>query len=299
MPRAWFRSLALAFVTVLLVVASLVTLQPPLFGTVLDPLRAVLPLSLSAAPPGANRVETAWRRAQAAGSFRVRADIEQTLLPRATPQMIGQQGQRIVMRAEGAVHLPDQSMLQLWVEGGGTKQPPVTLVHQAEQTFIQKGDEVKPVADSPTRAAAPGGDYLAWLAIADNVQPLEATTAAGQSFTRYSFEVTGTRLAETMREQMEEAMRRSGDLPDGVRLAPATDVARLNARGEIWIDENGLPRRQILDTSLPGASDDYDVSAHITMDYRDFGKVAELPRAVQGSDGGADIARLWILLGNG
>ena len=92
-------------------------------------------------PSPAAALRQAWEAASAGGrgSYRFSSDIEQTLLPRARAENIGKSDQRIDMRAEGAVRLPDQAQLRLSFEGApGTA--PVGLVQDGSRTYIQAGD---------------------------------------------------------------------------------------------------------------------------------------------------------------
>jgi hypothetical protein len=57
---------------------------------------------LLATPSAAHQaLRDARAQAEAAGSYQLRADMEQTLIPRAIPAMIGKQDERFDMRAEG------------------------------------------------------------------------------------------------------------------------------------------------------------------------------------------------------
>ncbi|MCB0206092.1 MAG: thrombospondin type 3 repeat-containing protein, partial [Anaerolineae bacterium] len=41
--------------------------------------------------------------------------------------------------------------------------------------------------------------------------------------------------------------------------------------GELWVDSNGLPRRQIMDLHLPGVSAGYDAQMHLSVDFSRYG----------------------------
>ena len=62
-------------------------------------------------------LEEAWERARDVGAYRFTADAEQTLIPRPLPSMIGQTDERVDLRIEGEVALPDHARLQLRFEG--------------------------------------------------------------------------------------------------------------------------------------------------------------------------------------
>jgi hypothetical protein len=69
--------------------------------------------------------------------------------------------------------------------------------------------------------------------------------------------------------------------------------AAVGGRGELWVDAAGMPRRQLLDLTLPQAGQGYAAQAHVAVELGDFGRVASLPRPVQGADG------RWRLEGDG
>ena len=114
-------------------------------------------------------LEQARQRVLEAGSYRFTADIEQTLIPRPLPGMIGQTDQRVDMRIEGEVALPDHARLELRLEGAGLDIPPLELIQDGGEMFLLKDGEKRPV-ENPTGLSAPTGNYLSYLAAAENVQ---------------------------------------------------------------------------------------------------------------------------------
>ena len=56
--------------------------------------------------------EAAWKRAREASAYHFTTDVEQTLIPRPLPSMIGQTDERVDMRIEGKVTLPDQARME-------------------------------------------------------------------------------------------------------------------------------------------------------------------------------------------
>lgn len=230
----------------------------------------VYPTARSAAQP--NGLEEAWERAHEAGAYRFIADAEQTFIPRPVPSMIGQADRRVDMRMEGEVTLPDYARLTLLLEGGGMDTPSLELVQDGAETFLVKGGERVPV-ENPLGAVAPVVDYMGYLAAAENVQLLDdPTEEGGKGFTRYSFDIDGARFAEYVRDQVEVQLRESTTLdgqplPPGTSFAPSPVLQRMSGHGELWVDANGLPRRQVLDLELPEASKAYDAQIHIIVDF--------------------------------
>jgi len=114
-------------------------------------------------------LEQIRQRALRSGSYRFTADIEQTLIPRPVPSMIGQGDERVDMRVEGEVRLPDYAIMHIFVEGLAGQADPITLIQEGDQTFVQSGDERIPT-ENPTHVAAPTNDFLGYLAAAENIQ---------------------------------------------------------------------------------------------------------------------------------
>ena len=129
----------------------------------------VYPAVTSAVQPAP--LEEAWERAREAGAYDFVADVEQTLIPRPLPSMIGQTDQRVDMRIEGEVASPDYARLQLRFEGGGLDAPPLELIQDGAETYLLKDGEKVPV-ENPAGLSSPTTDYLGYLAAAENIQRL-------------------------------------------------------------------------------------------------------------------------------
>jgi cytoskeletal protein CcmA (bactofilin family) len=238
-------------------------------------------------------VSQAWQQASAGGqgSYRFSSHIDQTLVPRAVPEMIGQGAQRMSLVMEGSVALPNQARLDLTLEGPGGAGRQVGLVQDGGRTFLESDGKLTP-ADGGAGLGQSGSDPLSYLQAAENVRPIArgaaSEAAGGPALVGYSFEVNGAKLADLMRQELEA--RVAGKMPPGLRPNPAAARQQLRGHGEIWLDAAGLPRRQVLDMDLPGASPQYDVRMHAVTDYRDFGAVGPLPRAVAGAAGAWHLA---------
>jgi len=235
-------------------------------------------------PSPADDLRRAWLAATAGGhgGYRFASDIEQTLVPRARAENIGRTDTRIDMRADGAVRLPDQATLELSFEGAPGMRP-LGLVQDGRRTFVRVGSELKQV-ENPLGTTAPSGDLLAYLAAATDVREVEPATAAGTSFRRFAFAIDGARFAAYVRDQIEAQI--DGRIPAGVRLAPPAMFERLDGSGELWVGADGLPRRQVIHLEVPDAGERYGMRTRIVTDFRDFGALDALPRAVPDGQGG-------------
>ena len=233
-----------------------------------------------------NGLQAAWERAREAGAYDFTADVEQTLIPRPLPSMIGQTDERVDMRIEGEVALPDYTRLQLRFEGGGLDMPALELIQDGAETFLLKDGEKIPV-ENPAALSSPTADYLGYLAAAENVRisdqspvnsdqsPADDTQHAIRN-THYVYDINGPRFADYVRDQMEAQLREGATvggqpLPPGVSLSPSPLLQRMTGRGELWVDANGLPRRQVVDLEIPGITEQYDAQVHMIVDF-DFGK---------------------------
>ncbi len=231
-------------------------------------------------PPSLEQnVQYALQRVAEIGSYRFTADVEQTLVPRPLPEMIGQRSERFDVRLEGEALAPDYARVAVSAEAAADM-PPITLIQTEEGAFIQTEGELQP-AENPHALTAPTGDYLDFLAAAKNIQPVDAAAA----LSAFTFEIDGPRLAKFHREQTEAALRASGALPDQIALDLSPSLVNTTGDGELWLDDAGLPRRLVLNIGQPEVSREYDGRAHIVMDFSDYGEVRAVVKPVQGDDG--------------
>lgn len=222
-----------------------------------------------------------WSRANAATSYRFNARIEQMLDPRAGANTIGRQTQHLNLGMEGDVqrHGLDgpRARVTLWIEGQSAAAPPVTLVQQNGKTYIQKGDVLEPAKDDfGSVAPAMPENFLDYLRAAENVRavalPLEDGGAAediGIKPPDYTFDINIEKLFAAMAERVTAS--------GGLRPAMPPSFAGMTARGELWVSDDGLPRRQVIYMTLPGASEEYDARVRMTLDLSHFGGVPPLP----------------------
>ncbi len=208
-------------------------------------------------------LKDAWEQAKAAGTYQFTADVEQTLIPRSLPGMIGQTDQRIDAQLSGEVTLPDKAHFTLRFEGDGIANDAVELVQEGTDVYLIKEGE-KEHYDNPMGVSSIMGDYLGYLAAAKNVQKLEEGGNAAVS--RYSYEIDGARFAEYVLELMKESMK--GEIPPGVTLSPPSILVSMTGKGELWVGESGLPVRQIIDLDMPEVSSEYHVRVHMVVDFQ-------------------------------
>lgn len=238
-------------------------------------------LDAGAAPSPAAALRDAWQSARAQEGYRFRSTIDQTLVPIAGPRTIGHSDQHVAMVAEGTVRLPDQAEVRIALDGQPADAA-MGIVQDGARSFLRQGSRLVPVPN-PAGAAAPTGDYLAFLAGAVNVREIDPGTAGGERHRRFSFDIDGQRLSEHLEQELQRQL--GGALPGGIRVSPVPLVAQLTGSGTLWVDEAGLPSRQELALSLPRASADYGAQVRVQSEFRDFGPTAAIGRVQQDAEG--------------
>lgn len=234
-----------------------------------------------AAPSPEQALRAAWALGQRQPGYRFTSDIDQTVVPVASAAAIGRTDQRVALHAEGTVRAPDQAEVRMAV-GDQPIAAAMGIVQDGTRTFMRRGDRLLPI-EHPAGAAAPAADHLAFLAGAVHVREIAPAIDDGRTFRRFTFDVDGRRLSEHMAREMQRQL--GGTLPAGIRVSPVPLMAQLDGTGTLWVDEAGLPRRQVLDLTLPRASADFGARVHVDTAFRDFGPVPDIGRVVQDDDG--------------
>jgi hypothetical protein len=236
-------------------------------------------------------VKGAWERAHEAGSYRYTADIVQTTIPRPTVTNIGRTSLQDALHVEGETNLPDRTMhMVLWSQGGSVQhaETGAEMRVEGDRAFVRKepaggGDESwEEVEDFGGGLFGSGSDPMAFLAAAKDITDQGTDTRPipdlqgdrglhAISFTRYTFRVDGHSYAVYVRDQIEQHLAEKGELPPGVTLDLPRQYANMTGEGELWIDDDGLPLRQIIHLEFPPRPDDHRIEADITVTFADFG----------------------------
>ncbi|NLG26548.1 MAG: hypothetical protein GX557_01470, partial [Chloroflexi bacterium] len=227
-------------------------------------------------------LQAAWQRAREAGSYRFVSTADQTMIPRAVPEMIGQSDVYLTLENDGAVILPDESYTELHVAGADQAQS-ATLLHSGGQAYMLHDGTLKPVDDTLSLASTTT-DVLGYLAAAEEVTLL-APPEGHPELTRYHYVLNGERFEEYVRQQAQQTLQTQPGAPDGIQLHASAALQKLTGAGELWVNRQGYPVRQILDARLPEANEYYGARLHIVVDLSAYGAVEALPRAVQSADG--------------
>jgi Ca2+-binding RTX toxin-like protein len=231
---------------------------------------ALLPRAMSAIAP--DPVAAAWQAVRARGAYRFASDVVQTNTPSATVANIGRASREQRLHLEGQNDLRANSTeMKLWTASGSVLQAEsgVEVRVLNGKTQLRQGAGAWRDAPGITDAAAPQGDVMAYLAAVRDIEAHAPETHAGIVFTRYSFRVDGPAFAGYMRDQIEATMRAQGQLAPGAQLDVPPFYARMTGSGELWVDNTGLPLRQILNLDFPEQNGET-LAAKITVDFSDY-----------------------------
>ncbi|RIK30050.1 MAG: hypothetical protein DCC55_37550, partial [Chloroflexi bacterium] len=216
----------------------------------------------------------AWEQARAAGSYQFSSDILQVTAPSARITNVGRSSRTEQFHLQGQSDLRNARLeMQLWSQEGSLlddASAPAVRVENGN-TFIRQGGGEWQQSEDMSGVIAPQGDFMAYLSAVRNVTAGEPELRADIAFTRYRFELDGPIFAAYVRDQIEAAMRQKGELPPGVHIDLPAYYRDMTGSGELWVRENGLPLRQILDLRFPEQRDET-VNARITVDFLGFGQ---------------------------
>jgi uncharacterized repeat protein (TIGR01451 family) len=234
-------------------------------------------------PAAADRFAGALATLRQAGSFRYTSTANDVLTPRPNGSNDRRVPQKLTITMDGVVAGPDASRVRLQTALGPRIDTPVTIVQAQGKTFVQKAGQVTLASQGPA------GDptttqLLGYLAAADGVRSLGSDTVGGQPVQRFGFTINPDRLGGYLRDQAVAEIQRAIGRPLGTSGVAAPSL-KLTGTGELWVDDQGLPRREILDLSFPDASPTYAAQLHQVVDFSDLGQVAPLPAPYQTSDG--------------
>lgn len=131
-----------------------------------------VPGGFAASPNPTEAVRAAWRKAQAAISYRFTADIVQSIHPLPTINNVGQTSRQEKLHLEGWTDLPSRTMhLQLWSQGGSVLNAAsgVEVRVAGDRAYARQGAQPWQEIDDFTGMFAPGGDFMAFLAGARDI----------------------------------------------------------------------------------------------------------------------------------
>ncbi|MCP4167502.1 MAG: hypothetical protein GY759_16655 [Chloroflexi bacterium] len=253
----------------------------------------VLALGSAELPTPEDAIAEAWERARAQSSYHVVADIEQTLTPIAVSTNLGRGDKTVAIRVLGdvaqqtALDGSDEQRARMQFYAG-RDEAPVEMLLSGSEAFVGYKNRWQRVED-PLGGVAPGGDYLGYLVAVKDVAATGSVNTAEGNFKRYTFSLDGPLYAEYQRQRTQDMLM--GQIPPGVQLKSHPVLQAMSGQGELWVDADGLPRRQILDIDMPGVSAEQDEQAHMIVDFSrfsDYVPAIEMPQP-EGESGA------WVL----
>lgn len=238
-------------------------------------LQPLAPLQALQIPPSArDGLRRIWERARESGAYRFSADIDQTSTPVASVVTVGRQTRRDRLHIEGETNLTTRQLtMTLWSQGGSLVDANSGLQVRVDgdKAYGRKaGQDWQPV-ENFTGLFAPESDFMTFLVAATNVMAIDAQTHSGVTFNAYSFEINGPGFANHMRDQMQQRLTESGELPPNMQLGVSDQYLNMTGVGELWASPDGLPVRQLLRLQMPGRSDEQ-VRADVSVDFYDFNR---------------------------
>ncbi|MCB0194085.1 MAG: LamG domain-containing protein, partial [Anaerolineae bacterium] len=230
------------------------------------------------------QVEQAWQRANQMAGYAYQTRAIQTIHPAAQVENIGRRVETSRIEVEGAIdRLAETMQLDLWPNGKGSPQV-ISLKIEDGLAYgrLQTEADWTALDTPPTDLFAPGGDPLGFLVAAHNVREISPDDATRQAdplartfvdanTRRYTFDLNGLQYARFMRSQLEDTLRRQGELPPGLSLDLSRHYVDMVGHGEIWINAAGLPVHQVIHLKFPPDRQALEwVEADITTDFRDW-----------------------------
>lgn len=230
----------------------------------------------AASPAARDAVNDAWFRAEAVGKYEYATTLRQTTSPLPTLANVGLSSATEAIYLEGETDRPSDSLrLKLWSGNGSVLQDSGAIeikIEGGQAVGRVNGSAWEPIEDI-SNLFAPGRDPLGFLYAAKEMRRLGDTEPSANGaltptpgITRYAFRLDGPTFAATMRDQLEDELRRRGELPAGLRLDMARLYLDMTGEGEIWLNQDNLPVRMILDVQFPPTESEQ-VEVAITTDF--------------------------------
>ncbi len=219
-------------------------------------------------------IQRAWLLAQKSGSYRFSTEFEQTTYQGPSLEQVGRPAQVDSLFLEGKTDIRTEELeLALWQGGSVLDRSDALEVRVANgQAFgRQAGSEWQAMEDISV-SFAPAHDMLGYL---HGAQHAAFVGASEPGLRQYSFQLDGPVFAEYMRTQLEDELRRAGKLPAGISLDTARIYNDLVGAGEVWLAEDGLPRRLNLNLEFPQQADGTRVNVALHSQFYDFAPLQE------------------------
>ncbi|MCA9980719.1 MAG: thrombospondin type 3 repeat-containing protein, partial [Anaerolineales bacterium] len=226
------------------------------------------------AAPDDDILTTTHTAVRQTGSYEFTADIIQHTIPVADVTTIGRASQRQEMHLQGETNLQqDHLTMTLWAQGGTLLDEQSGLeVEVAEgRTRVRRPGEAWQTYSDFSEGFMPDGDFLTYLAGADDLTPL----GTEGELTGYTYRLDGRRLTAVLRDQLTEELARTGELLPGQQVDLPTYMKELTGEGELWLAPTGLPVRQTVTLRFP-EQDGVWIQTDIDVLFTDFGQPVQV-----------------------
>jgi hypothetical protein len=249
--------------------------------------------------PHAETLLDAWKLAERAERYRFTSQVTQKMIPAPQLVNVGQPVDEEHLTVQGNIdRAADRLDLALWDSPATAFDPAQAIEFRIEGGLAQgrvPGGEWSELDDFAGDTFAPGGDVAAYLLAARHVTYLGTERRDLAPFAdvlisrRYHFAIDGDALARIMAAQLEDEMRRKGELPPGVYLGTSDQFRQLVGVGEAWIGEDGLPQRLTVEIEFPQQQNGERQLVSVQTDFHDFDRSWL-------SVGGSALTNRWLLL---
>ena len=237
-----------------------------------------IPIASQAAPDQSpqGQVQRAWNLAAEAGQYHFSSRVVQKTALAPTIANAGRSSRVETLYLDGQTNLPAESLqMRIWQNGGNVTNAAdaveVRVTGREAQGRVGGGSWQK--IDNFTGSFAPGNDFTGFLVAAQNVR-LVSDPAAARYAAQYQFDLSGPLLANHLRAQLEDHLRREGALPAGLRLNAPEQYRAAVGSGEVWLDRDGLPLRLNVAIQYPQQKNGERVSVQVFTDFSNFNREA-------------------------
>ncbi|HRW10308.1 MAG TPA: hypothetical protein P5121_34630, partial [Caldilineaceae bacterium] len=180
--------------------------------------------------------------------------IDQTTHPLPTLANVGLSSERSSLLVEGTVkQRTNQAELQISEQNGylldGLRQ--VELRLDEGQVWARAQGQAWQALDPTQALDNAANDPSLLLQAAHNARPLGVEERLGQHFQLIAFDLDGVAWAAVMRQSLQRAMMRRGELAPGTVLERLPYYEGMSGAGTLWVNEQGLPQRLTLHMVYP------------------------------------------------
>jgi hypothetical protein len=221
----------------------------------------------------ASPLYAAWEQVRTAGSYSYDTDAQVVTTPDNRLENSGLNSTTERFTMVGDLNLTERSMqFKLWTGDGNRTNAASAIELRSINGVIEQRTSTG--TWQPTQFSlgtlAPNSDIMAYLPAARNISAGERDQRGGIDFTRYTFTIDRYALAENIRAELIEENLRRGLPPRDIPLTTINEVLNIEAHGELWIGQDGLPIRQIINMIQHDTQKGVSHASVITTDFSGF-----------------------------